>query len=229
MAVRRMTARMKSQVNRLADILYDFLPMTARSSNTVTFERIFKESNVQDYLGNSKLSKKQRLIRGFENLLRYHERLPIYFIRKIVPAAIEYRRHKRNPLKQSEIDELIECLNSLGIDMEKELREIEIDETVPEIQVPTEELIERLDNHPLVEEIRSEPFVQFQNGHFNESVRKAAERFEAKIQDLSGETNQGASLMGKVFSPDSPILQLNDLNTTNERNIQDGYKFLSMG
>ena len=61
--------------------------------------------------------------------------------------------------------------------MMAELGSIMLDETVPEIQVPPEELVKRLEKHPLVSEIASEPLEQFKNGHFNESVRKAAERF----------------------------------------------------
>src|SRR6266481_3751118 len=83
--------------------------------------------------------------------------------------------------------------------MRQELGRIRLDETVPEIQVPPAELVRRLLEHPLAEEIRGEPLELFRNGHFNESVRKAAERFEVVVQTKSGRTEIGKELMGKAL------------------------------
>ena len=84
-------------------------------------------------------------------------------------------------------------------------------------------------NHPLAEEIRTEPLQLFRGGHFNEAVRKAAERFEVKVQAQSGRTEIGKDLMGKAFKRDAPIIALNALATDNEKGIQEGYMFMTMG
>jgi hypothetical protein len=140
-AHRRVTADVKERINRLADILYPFLPMSARSKQAVTFQSIFAESSVSHYLRGPE-GKKQALQQGLVKIYRYHKMLPWTIIRKIVPAAIEYRKHKRNPLKQDELDNLIQCLCELGIDMRDELNRLDIDETLPVITVPPEKLLD---------------------------------------------------------------------------------------
>jgi uncharacterized protein (TIGR02391 family) len=227
-AVRYITADLKALIGELVDLLSDFLPLSSRSKHATTFKTIFSESNVSGYLDQGNY-KKAQLQNGFENLIRYHERLPYTIVRKVVPAAIDYRKHKRKPLRQEELDALIEILEKLDINMRTELEKIELDETVPEIQVPPDELVKRLENHPLVPQIASEPLQQFKNGHFNESVRKATERFEVEIQNLSGSTAIGKPLMGNAFSLPSPTIALNSLSSQNERGIQEGYQLMTMG
>jgi uncharacterized protein (TIGR02391 family) len=147
----------------------------------------------------------------------------------VVPASIDYRKYKRDPLRQEELDALIDVLEKLDINMRTELNKISLDETIPEIQVPPEELSQRLENHPLVEEIASEPLQQFKNGHFNESVRKASERFEVEVQDQSSSSDIGKSLMGRVFALPTPTIALNSLSSENEKGIQEGFQLMTMG
>ncbi len=227
-SVRRITASKKDLIRRLTDIIYPFLPLSARSKSTITFKSIFGESNIEKYLEGHE-NKKQALQQGFENLFRYNQKLPYTIIRKIVPAAIEYRRFKRNPLKQDELNSLIRVLEELGIMMGPELRKIELDETVPDIQVPPNELVKRLENHPLVEEISSEPLSLFKNGHFNEAVRKSAERFEKKVQDITRSSDIGKNLMSRIFNISSHVISLNSLSNDNEKGIQEGYMYMTMG
>lgn len=128
MAVRRITTGRRELIRRLSDILSGFLPLTSHSEHAVTFNSIFAESKIDKYLEGP--SKKKALQKAWENVFRLYPRLPYTLIRKIVPAAIEYRRYKRNPLKQAELDALSDCLGQLGMDMSKELREVGIDETI---------------------------------------------------------------------------------------------------
>jgi uncharacterized protein (TIGR02391 family) len=228
MPTRKITADVRDKIRELVEVLAPFLPLSARSANTTTFTTIFRGSGAHGYLRGPE-SKKQALQKGWESVCRKHPKLPHTLIRKIVPAAIEYRRYKRDPLKRTELQQLIECLNGLDIDMRQELGRIRLDETVPEIQVPPAELVRRLLEHPLVDEIRGEPLQLFRNGHFNESVRKAAERFEVKVQQKSGRTEIGKDLMGKAFGGTAPLITLNALATENEKGIQEGYMLLTMG
>ena len=227
-ATRHITANVRVHIHELVDVLCNFLPLDSHAKSAVTFKSIFAESRIEHYL-EGPTSKKQALQQGWKNVIRYHKRLPYTLIRKIVPAAIAYRRHKRNPLRQEEMDRLIACLDALGIDMRKELAAIPIDETLPEIQVPPSELVQRLENHPLTPEIAGEPLEMFRNGHFNEAVRKSTERFEVRVQELSGKTDIGKSLMSQAFNPRNPCIALNDLSTENERSTQEGYMHMMMG
>jgi len=226
-AIRRITAEKKERINRLAEILYHFLPLRSRSKHAVTFTSIFAESSIAAYLKGPD-NKQQALQKGLEKLYRYHEKLPKMIIRKVVPAAIEYRKYRRNPLTQKELDELSRCLHDLDIDMSKELSTIIVDEQLPRITVPPEKLKESLRQHDLDPAIASEPLQLFENGHFNEAVRKAFERFEDRVQDVSAIKASGRDLMGKAFSNDS-YLELSRVEPENRDSFVDGYKLLSMG
>lgn len=207
--------------------MYPFLPLSSQSNQAVTFSSIFAESRIEYYLRGPE-NKRQALQKGFVNLFRYHERLPLTIIRKIVPAAIAYRKYKRKPLKQVEVDNLVQCLLDLGIDMRDEFSRLEIDETLPRISVPPERLMEQLRHHELAPAISGEPLELFQDGHFNEAVRRACEKYEARIQQISSSDENGRSLMGKAFST-SVFLDLNGIEDGNKQSFIEGYKHLTMG
>lgn len=226
-AIRRITAPVRAKINNLVLIVREFLPLTSPSPQTTTFSKIFKESRANSYFG-KETNKSQALQNGFENLFRYHSRLLHGIIRKVILAAIEYRRHKRNPLKRTELDQLAECLYDLGVDMRKEIRKIPLDESLPRITVPPDKLLERLEKHDLVPEISSEPLELFRNGHFNEAVRKAAERYESKVQEVSAETRIGKDLMTHAFR-DITHVKIDGIKENNVNSFNEGFKFLSMG
>ncbi len=225
--IRKMTAERRKLINQLVEILYNFLPLDAKSKNTVTYKSIFRESSVKKYLDGPD-NKKQALQKGFMNIYRYHEKLLRVLIRKIVPAAIEYRKHKRYPLTQKELNELTKCLFDLSIDMTDELRKITIDETLPRITVPPKKLQENLRQHDLNSIISSEPLQLFCNGHYNEAVRKALEIFEDKVRDVSSIDASGRDLMGKAFAS-AKYLIIDGIEPENRQDFVDGYKFLAMG
>lgn len=225
--VRRVTAPVRKDLNDLADILYEFLPLTSPSKNTVTFTSIFAQSGIGGYL-QGPVNKRQALQQGFAELYRRHERLPWTIIRKVVPAAIEYRQYQRRPLTRSELHSLADCLNSLGIDMVKELESVELDGTLPRVTVPPEELRQRLRGHDLKPALAAEPLDLFEAGHFNESVRKAAERFEDRVQEMCGLPKHGRDLMASAFS-DGTLLDVELYEPENRDSFIEGYKFLAMG
>lgn len=134
----RLTADIKAKIRELVHILETFLPLNTHQGKGVSFTSIFAESGVESYLVGS--NKFEALCKVWEKISRKHPKLPYKLIRKIIPAAIEYRRYKRNPLCKIEIDKLSQVLFELGCDMRKELSAIKIDESVPEIKVPPNDL-----------------------------------------------------------------------------------------
>ena len=226
-AVRKVTAQKEDLIARLAAVLYDFLPLTSRAKNTVTFKSIFVESNVGKYIDVS-LPKLQALEKGFIKLYRYHERLPQKIIRKVVPAAISYKKFIRKPLTRLQIEDLSAILFELSIDMRKELLEIELNETLPRIELPPKKLEEHLRNHGLDPKISSEPLQLFSDGHFNEAVRKAAERFEDFVQEVSNLESSGRELMANAFR-DGTYINTSNIQPENQQGYIEGYKFLTMG
>jgi len=226
-SVRRIGAAEREKLSRLAEILCDFLPLDSHSRNTVTFRTIFAQSNIAGYFGRAG-TKKQALENALLAVYRYHERLPRILIRKIVPAAVAYRKSIRNPLRHSELNELASCLHSLGIDMREELARVELDERLPRITVPPKKLEQALRQHDLEPEIQSEPIELFSNGHFNEAVRKAAERFEAVVREKWPSKKYGRELMANAFA-NGELLRLDDVRPDNREGFVDGYKLLAMG
>lgn len=201
--------------------------MTANSPNAVTFTSIFRESAISHYLDLRK-PKRQALEKGLEKLYRYHERLPKSIIRKIIPAAINYRKYIRKPLTRRELDFLSTCLFELGIDMKKEIGSIVLDESLPRITVAPDKLKERLRQHDLDPAISSEPLQLFEDGHFNEAVRKCTERFEDRVQNLTGIEATGRDLMAKAFK-NADYIDINQIEPENQTSFVEGYRFLSMG
>lgn len=228
MAERRLTTDKKVQINRLVEIIEGFLPISTWGKSANSFEAIFKESRVYSYL-DRKGSKKQRLMHGFGKVYQQHLRLPYTILRKVLSQGEQYRKHKRDPIKPEEIEELRYCLKKLDLNLDTELAAIELKPDLPDIQVPPKDLVERLENHPLVEEIRSDPLQKFKDGHFNEAVRKACEKYEAKVQRLSGNSAIGSSLMGQVFNPQNSAVMITTGSQLNTATIQDGYQKLAMG
>lgn len=226
-SIRNITAARKTKLNSLAEILYHFLPLSSGSKSTITFSTIFSESSVAHYLEGQR-NKLQALEQGLTKVYRYHKRLPSMLIRKIIPASISYRKHIRKPLTRHELNEISKLLEDLGIDMTNEISRIEIDETLPRIKVPPDKLKEALRMHDLDPAISSEPLQLFEDGHFNESVRKAMERYEDLVQEISTLDASGRDLMARVFSSDSYI-NADDIEPENQVSFTEGYKFLAMG
>lgn len=225
--VRQVRTKERECINRLADILKNFLPLTTHLKNAISFTSIFRQSGIDRYLKGPS-NKKLALQQGWLRVYKYHSRVPYTLIRRIIPAAIDYRRHIRWPLTNEELKRLSACLCELGIDMRKEISSIELEESLPRIQVPSKVLIERLKDHPLVPDIASVPFDLFQNGHFNESVRKACELLESKVQELSSSSKSGRELMATFFSSPAHI-DVTSIKLQNQSSFVEGYKFLPMG
>ena len=225
--VRKITANKKILLNQLAGLLCEFLPLSSNAKNTITFKTIFKESNVEQYVGKHNV-KVQAIENGLTELYRRHIKLPKIIIRKIVPASIDYRLYKRKPLTIKEIEELSSILFRLGIDMRKELAEIEINESLPRIKVPPPELEKYLRNHDLDPNISSEPLQLFSDGHFNEAVRKASERLEDFVREVSNLSLSGRDLMANAFRDGTYINTLN-IQPQNRQGFIDGFKLLNIG
>jgi len=226
--VKSITANVRGKIVTLADILSTFLPLNTRTKKAETFYTIFKESGVQRYIPKG-LPKKRAMEAALIKLFRYHKRLPYTIFRKIVSASVKYRQYKHKPMKRGELDKLGELLNQLGIDLINEFNTIDLDQFNTTITVPPNELVKRLDYHPLCDEIRGEPLELFKNGHFNEAVRKATEKFETRVQIKTGSTDIGKSLMNRTFKAENPIIALNSLATGNDKSIQEGFRGLTAG
>ncbi len=70
----------------------------------------------------------------------------------------------------------------------------------------------------------------FEDGHHDEAVRKASQRFINRVQGWVNRPDlDGVALINKVFSSEAPLLIFNDRSTPIERDEHDGYRFLAVG
>lgn len=71
----------------------------------------------------------------------------------------------------------------------------------------------------------------FEGGHFQEAVRKAAERFLNRVAELARRNDLvGAGLVNRTFSENQPILEFDaDRSSLQAKNRHDGFRFLSLG
>lgn len=70
----------------------------------------------------------------------------------------------------------------------------------------------------------------FQDGYYDEAVRKASQRFINRVAERAGRPDlDGAALIQKSFSDQQPLLEFNDRETIHERNEHDGFRFLAVG
>ena len=70
----------------------------------------------------------------------------------------------------------------------------------------------------------------FDDGHLNESVRKALEKYEVYVRDSSGLSFMGANLMEQAFSEKSPKISIsNDPDARRKEGLQTGFKDISRG
>ena len=70
----------------------------------------------------------------------------------------------------------------------------------------------------------------YQDGYFDEAVRKASQRFINRIAERAGRPDlDGAALINKSFADQVPLLEFNTRQTPYERNEHDGFRFLAVG
>jgi uncharacterized protein (TIGR02391 family) len=84
----------------------------------------------------------------------------------------------------------------------------------------------RLDLHPEIVRAATE---FYQNGHYANAIEDAIKALNAWVRLRSGVEVDGAALMQRVFSPNSPVLRFNDLADQNDKDEQQGFMMMFAG
>lgn len=99
-----------------------------------------------------------------------------------------------------------------------------------------EKRIDHLDSNKLFDELRFHPLIirssgsLFKSGHYSQAIFEAYKAINNYVKEKSGRGKlDGKDLMAKVFREDNPIIKLNELKTTSDKDEQEGFKFLFMG
>ena len=84
--------------------------------------------------------------------------------------------------------------------------------------------------HPKIVEVSKS---RFEAKHFADSVEAAFKEINSIVKVIvkeeTGQEYDGVDLMNKAFSPQNPIIVLDDLSTTTGKNIQQGYMQIFSG
>lgn len=107
------------------------------------------------------------------------------------------------------------------LDERAEKHFLESDKTIVSESVGFEDLL-----HPII--IRSS-LSQYHSGHYRDAVLNSIVAIFDYIRDRSGEPLDGDALIGKVMSPNAPILVLSDLDSESGRNDQKGFMQIYKG
>jgi len=230
-SLRRFTPREQQHVRDLADALAKLIPATSRGDYCM--ERLAKKAGLGKYF-NSKLgNKRKQFIYFIQQVYGRHKRKFKTIVNNLLADAVDWRRGKGEPILRAEADVLKTTLYSLGIDLRKEINELQLPLERPKITPPpihVKQALEKFGLHPILLE---KVFPLFRDGHLNEAVRKAGEIFEVTVTRLSGANGKyGRDLITHVFNPKTPIIDVvgyhknKILNPVDER---EGYMYLAMG
>jgi uncharacterized protein (TIGR02391 family) len=173
---------------------------------------------------------KKELIFGFlKEVYRRHPKTFYRIFRENIAQGIERRHKAGDPVLLAEISQLDATLKKLDVNLSKEFRELHLPATRPAIVPPPfvfQKMVDELGLHPYLL-----PDCQklFKDGHINESVRKALEKYETYVQQKTALTRIGTDLMANAFNETGPLVSVADVATDRGKGLQMGFKFISMG
>ncbi len=223
----RITRARREQIERLATALAELAPSTSPGSGFCV-QKVAEQMRLGAYWKKQR-NKKEDIAYLLENVFRKHPRKPKTLVLEIVRGGVQWMARKGKQVTKKHLDAIAEPMETLGFSIRKELEAIELPEP-SRVCAPPQDLVAIFDRLDLHEALKDDVAELFRDGHFNEAVRKALERFEKTIQDALGEhAKPGRDLMAKAFGGNTPLIALNNLKTANDRSEQEGFKFLTMG
>lgn len=223
---RRTTAKIIQDIRLFSEKIGNIIPAT--SQGDFSFYSIAKSKSLLKYWISSK-TKKEQLSYFFIKLFRYHPNVLKKILRENISHGIERRHKQGNPILKEELDSIDEILIKLNINLSKEFKELNLPIEKPKIIPPSldfQKMIDKIGLNPLIAE---ECIKKFKDGHLNDSVRDACEKYEHLVQMKSCNTQIGCKLMSTAFNEDSPLIKITPCSNSREKSIQQGFKFLSMG
>lgn len=222
----RITKGRRKQIEAIAETLAEIAPATTRGNGYCVYKVAVDHGDKK--LWRDKSNKKKSIAHYLEELFRKHPRKPKKIVLEVVRGGVDWKARKGQTVSREHLTIIGELLLELGIDARKELAEVVIPEP-SRVATPSADLVSIIKQLPLHEALQDDCLAMFERGHLNEAVRKALERFERKVQDVTGEHEIGKSLMGKTFNKDAPKIAINDGTEGNDSSEREGFMHLTMG
>lgn len=223
----RITRQRREVIVQLADALAELAPATTPGKGFCV-QRLAEEHGLKKCWTRGG-NKRQMIARFLENVFRQYPRKPKAVVLAIVQGGLEWRARKGMATTKEDLEAVAAPMEALGFGIRKDLKKL----TIPEpsrVSAPAQDkvaLIERLELH---EALTDDCLEMFRDGHLNEAVRKALERFEKRIQTEVGDHKTiGQQLMAKAFNKIKPMIPINANKTGNDLSEQEGFMHLTMG
>lgn len=216
-------------IRLLAEQLGEIIPATSMNKAGFCFTTLAKEYKLKKYWEN-KGQKKESISSFLMQVYKKHPRVLKKLVRENLSRAIERRHKNGNPILRQEADNLSATLLKLKIDLKKEMRELDLPTTRPSIVPPKIEMQKALGVLSLHPMLLPDCKKLFDDGHLNESARKALEKYEVYVRDSSGLSLMGTNLMEQAFNEKSPKISIsNDSDVRRNEGLQTGFKDISRG
>jgi len=220
------TAGRKKLIAELASLLADIAPATTMGKGFCVRKVAEEKGLANCWVG--KGNKKRMIADLLENTFRSYPQKPKRLVRAIVEGGITWSTRKGQAVTRDHLDLIAGVMGQLGFNAKKELAALDLPDP-SRVAPPPLDLAALIDRLGLHDALRDDCIQMFKDGHLNEAVRKGLERFEKKIQDLTGEHSIGKDLMGKAFNRNTPMIAINDGTSGNDGSEQEGFMHLSMG
>jgi len=223
----RITVARKKVIHRLAAALAEIAPTTTIGSGFCV-KRVAEEKGLKACWKKQK-NKVADIAYLLENTLRKYPRKPKLLVLAIIEGGAVWMANRGKSITDEQKQTISDAMKELGFDIKKELKRIHYPPP-SKVAEPSQDVSATFDRLDLHQNLKDDIREMFRDGHFNEAVRKALERFEKMVQDKIGDHKiYGRDLMAKAFNENKPMISLNAMTTANDRSEQEGFKFLTMG
>lgn len=225
-----LSAKGIQDLRTLATLLSQIIPATSFPAKAFCFRKIAVDNHFKQYWPKQKdINAAEAIYVFLMKMYKNHKKTLYRILREAVPAGIEKRLRAGKPVLAEELDKITQILLRLNINLTREFKALNLPKEMPNIVPP----IPYLKKIPV--ELGVHPFLLpdcldlYNNGHANEAVRKALEKYEVYVQKKSGSDKQGNELMSDAFNQDTPKIEISDIQNKRGKGLQDGFKLLSMG
>jgi len=183
---RTLTTSDRQNALDLADRLGKIAPLSSHFKGSFSLKKVITQEGLGRYLPKKSSNKTEAISKFVENMMVYKPRTLKKVMRIVLPQAIKKRHQNGDPVLKMESEELANALGAVGCDMRKEISELKLPEDRPKVVPPPPGIQKMLKDFRLHPNMMPDCEKMFLDGHLNESVRKALEKFETHIQQLSG-------------------------------------------
>lgn len=223
----RVTRQRREVIAQLADALAELAPATTLG-NGFCVRKVAHEHGLKK-CWKAGGNKRQMIARFLEEVFRQYPRKPKTVVMAVVRGGLDWRARKGLATTPEDLEKVAGPMEALGFDIRKELKKLKLPEP-SRVCTPAQDKVALLERLELHEALADDCLEMFRDGHFNEAVRKALERFEKRIQDLINDHKTiGQQLMAKAFNKTQPLIPINAGKTGNDQSEQEGFMFLTMG